>query len=94
MYTQSHSPPQHDIFDGWGSYPEPLQLCDVFQVRCRLWLCGGGEGWGALYDEGIGCVFQLWTPVQPLQLCDVFQARAALQQLAFKSLSQFRACLT
>jgi len=22
----------HDIFDGWGSYPENLQNCDVFQV--------------------------------------------------------------
>ena len=21
----------HDIFDGWGSYPEPLQMCHVFQ---------------------------------------------------------------
>lgn len=23
----------HDIFDGWGSYDPPLQLCPVFQVR-------------------------------------------------------------
>ena len=28
----------HDIFDGWGSYPEPLQLCDVFQASRVLWL--------------------------------------------------------
>ncbi|KAI8466328.1 MAG: hypothetical protein J3K34DRAFT_485023 [Monoraphidium minutum] len=25
----------HDIFDGWGSYPEHLQLCDVFQGMFR-----------------------------------------------------------
>eukprot|EP00955_Chlamydomonas_euryale_P013335 143755-Chlamydomonas_euryale.AAC.1 len=23
----------HDIFDGWGSYPTELQFCSVFQVR-------------------------------------------------------------
>ena len=42
----------HDIFDGWGSYPEPLQLCDVFQVGEKRGVvrvvvvvvggCGGG----------------------------------------------------
>ena len=27
----------HDIFDGWGSYPEPLQMCHVFQgMLCSL----------------------------------------------------------
>ena len=26
----------HDIFDGWGSYPEYLQNCPVFQVG---WVC-------------------------------------------------------
>ena len=24
----------HDIFDGWGSYPVQLQFCPVFQVSC------------------------------------------------------------
>jgi hypothetical protein len=32
---RARPPPQHDIFDGWGSYPERLQLCQVFQVRPR-----------------------------------------------------------
>ena len=22
----------HDIFDGWGSYPDDLQACDVYQA--------------------------------------------------------------
>ncbi|KAK9863128.1 hypothetical protein WJX84_002391 [Apatococcus fuscideae] len=26
----------HDIFDGWGSYPEPLQMCHVFQGVYRV----------------------------------------------------------
>lgn len=25
----------HDIWDGWGSYPEPIQACPVFQVGPR-----------------------------------------------------------
>ena len=26
----------HDIFDGWGSYPVDLQFCSVFQVGFRV----------------------------------------------------------
>lgn len=31
----------HDIFDGWGSYPDYLQKSAVFQVRA--WLGGADE---------------------------------------------------
>jgi hypothetical protein len=29
---QFHTWDDHDIFDGWGSYPAVLQNCAVFQV--------------------------------------------------------------
>ena len=30
----------HDIFDGWGSYPEELQNSTVFQVGFEMWVWG------------------------------------------------------
>lgn len=34
---------EHEVFDGWGSYPVELQFCPVFQVSTTaqqaLWVC-------------------------------------------------------
>ncbi len=36
----------HDIFDGWGSYPPVMQNCEVFQA---VWRVGG---WAVRRERG------------------------------------------
>ena len=74
LCTQVNIYDDHDIFDGWGSYPPRLQLCPVFKgavchcaSNCVPWLetaCDPAASAPALSQRA--CMARPWPMQEPL----------------------------